>query len=421
VTSTSPHSQLPSGADSRRVEILRIAAEVFARAGYSGTNLRDIAEAAGILTGSLYHHFPSKESLAVELMSAFHHDIDRLVGERRATTDPVADLERFADEVAELAERHRAAVHMTVFDAPSRSGTALSKLVGKQPEALDRSWAVLLENADAAGRLRPDVDLAALREVLGNAIFALASNPKVERLRELAVSITSQLLHGLLAGPPDPATAGLDTSAPFRAAREVVVQWPAPDKGGTRRNSLRAAAREEFSRRGYRATTVRDIAQSAGTQSSVLYRHFESKQKLLAEIMAQYSQHLLAGWTAVLSTPGGPEERLDGLAYLMASAAGRFWHEFVIVRDWWQSLGPAGAQTAPPDNAARLLLLEQLLADGVQSGLFSDRLDPALSAIAVRAVLWVPLAKPGQAVVRRRHRLLRACLFEGAATPGHRG
>ena len=47
----------PGGAS----ELLELAASMFAERGLRATTVRDIADAAGILSGSLYHHFDSKE------------------------------------------------------------------------------------------------------------------------------------------------------------------------------------------------------------------------------------------------------------------------------------------------------------------------------------------------------------------------
>jgi AcrR family transcriptional regulator len=55
----------------RQVELLAIAADLFADRGYVATTVRDIADAAGILSGSLYHHFDSKESMIDEILSTF--------------------------------------------------------------------------------------------------------------------------------------------------------------------------------------------------------------------------------------------------------------------------------------------------------------------------------------------------------------
>src|SRR3954465_4455975 len=61
----------------RRAELLALAAELFAEHGYVSTTVRDIADAAGILSGSLYHHFDSKESMADEILGGF---LDGLFG-----------------------------------------------------------------------------------------------------------------------------------------------------------------------------------------------------------------------------------------------------------------------------------------------------------------------------------------------------
>ncbi len=60
----------PRSKDNRRAVILDAAAECFSRSGYEGTSVRDIATAAGILPGSMYYHFESKE----EVLGAVHDE-----------------------------------------------------------------------------------------------------------------------------------------------------------------------------------------------------------------------------------------------------------------------------------------------------------------------------------------------------------
>src|SRR5262245_25704240 len=59
----------------RRDELLEIAAEQFADKGFKSTTVRDIADAAGILSGSLYHHFDSKESMVDEILRTFQDEL----------------------------------------------------------------------------------------------------------------------------------------------------------------------------------------------------------------------------------------------------------------------------------------------------------------------------------------------------------
>jgi len=50
----------------RRDDILRAAAALFASKGYAATSIRDIADSVGLLSGSLYYHFASKEEILLE-------------------------------------------------------------------------------------------------------------------------------------------------------------------------------------------------------------------------------------------------------------------------------------------------------------------------------------------------------------------
>jgi len=62
-------------ASNRREFVLETAAGFFVRQGFNGTSIRDIAKAAGMLPGSLYYHFPSKEAL---LVAVFEEGVRRI-------------------------------------------------------------------------------------------------------------------------------------------------------------------------------------------------------------------------------------------------------------------------------------------------------------------------------------------------------
>jgi len=70
---------------SRRVELTRIAARLFAEQGYQGTSLADLAQELGVQKPSLYHHIASKEDLLWEVAwegaGAFHGALDAVPAE----------------------------------------------------------------------------------------------------------------------------------------------------------------------------------------------------------------------------------------------------------------------------------------------------------------------------------------------------
>ena len=62
--------------DSRRSDVIAQAARLFGERGFNRTSMRDIAAAVGMLPGSVYYHFASKEAL----LAAVHADaIDRSI------------------------------------------------------------------------------------------------------------------------------------------------------------------------------------------------------------------------------------------------------------------------------------------------------------------------------------------------------
>ena len=66
----------------RRDELTRQAARLFAEQGYHGTSMEDLAVAMGVQKGTLYAHVRSKEDLLSELAragaTAFHHALDAI-------------------------------------------------------------------------------------------------------------------------------------------------------------------------------------------------------------------------------------------------------------------------------------------------------------------------------------------------------
>src|SRR6185503_17294876 len=78
----------------RRTEILQTAASLIATSGLR-TSLQEIADAAGILPGSLYHHFESKEAILVELLRRYHSDLDRIAEHALSRLDDASSRSAF--------------------------------------------------------------------------------------------------------------------------------------------------------------------------------------------------------------------------------------------------------------------------------------------------------------------------------------
>jgi AcrR family transcriptional regulator len=72
----------------RRAELIEKAALLFGARGYANTSMRDISAAFGILHGSIYHHFGSKEELFITVYAS---GVDRFVKDVEKAIEPYTD------------------------------------------------------------------------------------------------------------------------------------------------------------------------------------------------------------------------------------------------------------------------------------------------------------------------------------------
>jgi AcrR family transcriptional regulator len=78
-----------------------------------------------------------------------------------------------------------------------------------------------------------------------------------------------------------------------------------------RRHQLFAVALELFAHRGYRATTMDDIAEAAGVTKPLLYQHFSSKRALYLELVDSIAQDLLTAIGRALVLAEGPRQQVE--------------------------------------------------------------------------------------------------------------
>ncbi|MET0819708.1 MAG: TetR/AcrR family transcriptional regulator [Aeromicrobium sp.] len=78
-----------------RATLLESAISNFTERGYHGTSMRDIASDAGVTVASIYHHFPSKQDILVEIMVRTMTDTISMTREALVASDnrPAAQLD----------------------------------------------------------------------------------------------------------------------------------------------------------------------------------------------------------------------------------------------------------------------------------------------------------------------------------------
>lgn len=146
--------------ESRREELLRIAADLFASKGFRNTTVRDIADAAGILSGSLYHHFDSKESMVDELMRTFQAELFAAYDEILASSDDArTKLERAVRLSFDTIERRGAEVAIFQNEAATLGTSDRFGYLAERNRQSRDVWVSLLTEGVESGALRPDLDI----------------------------------------------------------------------------------------------------------------------------------------------------------------------------------------------------------------------------------------------------------------------
>jgi AcrR family transcriptional regulator len=382
----------------RKAEILDTASRLFASSGLR-TSIQEIADACGIQPGSLYHHFPSKEAIVIELIQRYHAELDRLARsalEVPRDSDPRLSpgaITGLATSIARCAVRHSAAVQFSFYEPPVGASDELVHLAGRHaPAAIKAAMLEALRAGRRGGFIRPGIDLEVFSErvcqtMLHVSLGLFRRYASVERVAGLLCEI---LLHGVAATPPE--DDALDRSGALLAVEGVLKTWNEgdDDAGNDRAALLRRVARAEFGRRGYEVTTIRDIGAAAGVSTGSVYRAIGSKEELLISIMSSFAQKVTAGWEAVLGSEATAVEKLDALAWLQINVQDRFNDEFKIQLAWLRQ-SPPDPNLAGPALPAALRRLMALLGDGAQLGEFRVKGPSAeLTARCVLELTWMP-------------------------------
>jgi AcrR family transcriptional regulator len=188
-------------AATRREELLAIAARLFAEKGFRNTTVRDIADAAGILSGSLYHHFDSKESMVDEILSSFQEELFGQYDEILASDDDArTTLERAVLVSFDAIDRHHDEVAIYQNDAAYLLTFKRFAYLGARNKESREVWLTLLRDGIDAGVLRDDLDLELTYRFIRDTVWVAVSwyRPGGRRTHtEIAQQYLSILLDGI--------------------------------------------------------------------------------------------------------------------------------------------------------------------------------------------------------------------------------
>ena len=176
-TRARPAESPEAGEPEKRRAILHAAVRVFAEKGYHGCRIADVAQAAGVAYGLVYHYFRSKEEL---LESVFAEQWALLVNALRAidegpgkAPDKLEAMTRFVFDVFKTAP---AAVRVLILEVARTPHALRAGSTRETFEAAVRIVADVVRRGQGRGEIRPDLDATVVAaSVLGAVELAVTA------------------------------------------------------------------------------------------------------------------------------------------------------------------------------------------------------------------------------------------------------
>jgi AcrR family transcriptional regulator len=189
--------------ESRRAELVAIARRVFAEKGYTNATVRDVGDRAGILSGSLYYHFSSKDALLEEILSSALDDLIARYRDAVAGAASLEALERLLGAGFRWVMQERESATILHDDFRYLRTVEQFEFVNTKNREIKSVWIAALADAQASGAIRPEIDIALAYRMLMGSVLSVGrwfdpAGP--DSADAIADRLTSLVLDGLTTG-----------------------------------------------------------------------------------------------------------------------------------------------------------------------------------------------------------------------------
>lgn len=357
-----------------------------------------------MLSGSLYHHFPSKEAMLLEVLDSFFADI---MSRQRATVErgdaPVETLRGLLRDSLEVIGNSPDAAIVVVGESRRLSGSDSFVWLSDRTVEASALWGRVLRRGVEEGSLRRDLHPVLLSLMLQSAVWGMAQwyrpsgrydpDAAAGRLVDLFVRgivrpgrYASQRICTLL-GParhtmPTLRRNGSGDDVRVEAERRM-ARVPRRTDARTR---IRIASNLLFEQDGYAGTTVRRIADLAGVPVGSLAHHIGSKEQLLGELLGEFLGDLRTAFDKDAADRPEPVQRLAGLiGHTVEAHACHGVSTVLAINEVRGDELPACRLTAQRAKVSETWT--RALVAGIRSGDFHPDLDPVFTQRVLRTAI----------------------------------
>jgi AcrR family transcriptional regulator len=291
----------------RKAQIARASAEAFSALGYHAVSMESIASRVGISATALYRHYPSKYDLFRDAVLALGEQLVQCTAfcdEAEADADTLQGLIAAIIDTA-LVNRESGGLYR--WEARFLRGDDQTTLNGQMRTVNHRIQRPLLALRPGLTSRQRWMLSSSMLSVIGSIVDHHAKLPAVHIravLAEVATAISTA-----------------DVVLPTDAIVEESERRRRIGVDPSKYEALLTEAVALFNRKGYRDTTMEEIASAVGMPTSGIYRYFSGKNDILAAIYRRAADRLSSEASSILGAVTDPEEALTGLidAYVKRS------------------------------------------------------------------------------------------------------
>jgi AcrR family transcriptional regulator len=291
----------------RKAQIARASAESFSALGYYGVSMETIAARVGISAAALYRHYSSKYELFRDaVLNLGQQLVDCTELAEEPTADPELTLRRLVSALIDTAMANRESGGLYRWEGRYLRGDDQATLIAQMRTVHHRIQGQLLAiRPDLTSRQRWTLSTSAL-SVIGSIVDHRAKLPAIQ-VRALLAELADTVLAADL---PEVASDLVDERPAVGAVTE------APKYEALLNESMRL-----FNLKGYRDTSMDDIATAVGMPASGIYRYFSGKSDILAAAFRRAADRLSAELSGIVTTARDREGALTAVidAYVRRS------------------------------------------------------------------------------------------------------
>jgi len=291
----------------RKAQIARASAEAFSALGYYGVSMETIAARVGISAAALYRHYSSKNELFRDaVLNLGQQLVDSTEIAEEVTGDPELTLRRLVSALIDTAMANRESAGLYRWEGRYLRGDDQATLNAQMRTVHHRIQRPLTAiRPELTSRQRWTLSTAAL-SVIGSVVDHRAKLPAIQ-VRALLADLADTVVATDL---PDVEDNVVEERPPVASLTET------PKYEALLTESMRL-----FNLKGYRDTSMEDIATAVGMPASGIYRYFCGKSDILAAAFRRAADRLSAELSAIVSAVPDREEALTAVmdAYVTRS------------------------------------------------------------------------------------------------------